>query len=77
MDFFATLILQFVILICIVIYAIYHVANNAHGKDSKFGKSKAARIFVITGEILYLLAIWYVPIDVELKTRGETAEKVS
>ena len=71
------ILLQVVLLLCIVIYALYHVANYAHSKDSKFGRSSAARIFIISGEILYLLAICYVPIDVELKTRGDEAIKVS
>ena len=71
------MLLQLVLLFCIVIYALYHVANYAHSKDTKFGKSAAARIFIITGEILYLLPICYVPIDVELKTRGEGAFDVS
>ena len=62
-----------IMLICIVIYALYHIANYAHSRDTKFGRSLAARIFVLLSEIIYLLVICYVPIDVELKTRGDTA----
>jgi len=77
MDFFVILLLQLVMLLCIIIYALYRVANYAHSRDSKFGRSTPARIFVISGEILYLLAICYVPVDVELKTRGQSAMDVS
>ena len=53
-----------IMLICIVIYALYHIANYAHSRDTKFGRSLAARIFVLLSEIIYLLVICYVPIDV-------------
>ena len=51
--------------------------NNAHAKDTLIGKSRGARIFVIFGEIIYLLLIIYAPVDVELKTRGVTAQNVT
>ena len=60
-------------LVSVAIYALYHVANYAHAKDTTFGRSKVARIFIIIGETIYLVAIVYVPVDVELKTRGDTA----
>ena len=59
-----------------VLYALYTVANYAHSRDTKFGQSTVARIFVIAGIIIYLSSILLVPIDAELKTRGELALKV-
>lgn len=61
---------------CVVLYALYTVANYAHSRDTKFGQSTVARIFVIAGIIIYLSSILLVPIDAELKTRGELALKV-
>ena len=68
---------QFISLICVIVWAIYYYVNNAHSKDTIIGKSTAARIFIIFGEIIYLLLIIYVPVDVELKTRGEDAQNVT
>ena len=64
-------------LVCVIIYALYHVANYAHSSDTAFGKSVAARIFIISGEILCLISIVFSPVDVAMKTRGETALRVS
>jgi len=69
-DFFTIIGIQFVMLICIVFFALYHVANYAHPGDTQFGRSIAARIFCICGVILFLTPIAFVPVDCELKTRG-------
>ena len=64
-------------LLCVFVYALFHVANYAHGGDTAFGKSTAARIFIISGEILCLISVVFIPVDVAMKTRGETALEVS
>ena len=64
-------------LICVAIYSVYHVANYQHSRETKFGKSLAARLIVISGEIFYLLSICYAPIDVQLKSRGAQARENS
>ena len=63
-DFIAVVILQFIMLICVAIYSVYHMANYQHSRETKFGKSLAARLLVISGEIFYLLSICYAPIDI-------------
>jgi len=65
--------LQFILLICIVIYAVYHVANYAHARDTKFGQSFLAKTIVVTAIILYLVNICVVPIDIELSGKSDTA----
>ena len=47
--------------------------NYAYPEDTYFGRSTFARIFIVSGEILYLTEIMYIPIDVELNTRGDAA----
>ena len=76
-NFFSVVVIQFILLVCVFVYAFYHVLNYAHTNDTKFGASLFARIFVISGEIIYLFVICYVPVDVELSTRGENAFNVS
>ena len=61
--------MQVVILIMIVAYALYHVANNAHAHDTDFGRSKMARVIVFVGVITFLISLPVVPIDVELEHR--------
>ena len=36
-DFFAIVMISIIIFICIVVYALYHVANYAHSRDTQFG----------------------------------------
>ena len=76
-DFFAIVMISIIIFICIVVYALYHVANYAHSRDTTFGQSTVARITVIIGVIFSFVSCTYVPIDVELKTRGDSASTVS
>ena len=61
--------MQVVILLCIVAYALYHVANNAHAHDTDFGRSKVARVIVFVGVITFLISLPVVPIDVEMDFR--------
>ena len=61
------------IIICIIAYAIYHIANNAHARDKYFGRSRFARVIVFIGVINFLFMLPVVSIDVELENRQESS----
>ena len=68
---------MFVFWVCIIFYALYHVANYAHPGDTNFGRSKLAKIYSMFGIVMYLTPIMFVPVDCEMGTRGESAKNAA
>ena len=63
--------MQVIFVVCIFFFSLYHVANNAHSKDTYFGQSKAAFILVFIGNVSFLIALPLVNITVYLKPNGD------
>lgn len=76
-NFFSILAIQTIVEVCIVVYALYFIANYAHSGDTKFGRSTLARVYCIIGIVIYLTLIVYVPVDITLTDKGQSAQDAS